>query len=43
MPSVPGLKKEGVFINTERRLSTMNPVIPKEEGKKSMISKYSME
>ena len=35
MPSVPALKKEGVFINTERRLSKMNPVIPKEEGEKS--------
>ena len=35
LPSVPGIKKEGVFINTERRLSKMNPIIPKEEGEKS--------
>ena len=32
LPSVPGIKKEGVLINTERRLSKVNPVIPKEEG-----------
>ncbi|MCQ2968801.1 MAG: molybdopterin oxidoreductase family protein [Clostridium sp.] len=35
LPSVPAIKKEGVFINTERRLSKMNPVIAKEEGEKS--------
>ena len=35
LPSVPGIKKEGVFINTERRLSKMNPIIAKEEGEKS--------
>lgn len=32
MPSVPAIKKEGVLINTERRLSKVNAVIPKEEG-----------
>lgn len=32
LPSTPALKKEGVIINTERRLSKVNPVIPKEEG-----------
>ena len=35
LPSVPGITKEGVFINTERRLSKMNPIIAKEEGEKS--------
>ena len=35
LPSVPALKKEGVLINTERRLSKVNPVIPKEEGELS--------
>ncbi|MFI3210446.1 MAG: molybdopterin-dependent oxidoreductase [Peptostreptococcaceae bacterium] len=35
LPSVPGIKKEGVFINTERRLSKLNPVINKEEGELS--------
>lgn len=35
LPSVPALKKEGVLINTERRLSKVNPVIPKEEGEKT--------
>ena len=32
LPSTPAIKKEGVIINTERRLSKVNPVIPKEEG-----------
>ncbi len=32
LPSTPALKKEGVIINTERRLSKVNPVLPKEEG-----------
>lgn len=32
LPSTPALKKEGVIINTERRLSKVNPVVPKEEG-----------
>lgn len=35
LPSVPAIKKEGVLINTERRLSKVNPVIPKEEGEMS--------
>ncbi|MDO5780571.1 MAG: molybdopterin oxidoreductase family protein, partial [Clostridium sp.] len=35
LPSVPALKKEGVLINTERRLSKVNPVIAKEEGELS--------
>ena len=29
-PVVPGLKKEGTFINTERRLSALRPVLEKE-------------
>ncbi len=32
LPSTPALKKEGVIINTERRLSKVNPILPKEEG-----------
>ncbi len=32
LPSVPAIKKEGVIINTERRASKVNPVLPKEEG-----------
>lgn len=32
LPSTTGLKKEGVIINTERRLSKVNPVLPKEDG-----------
>ena len=32
LPSVPAIKKEGVLINTERRLSKVNPVIAKEDG-----------
>ena len=35
LPSVPAIKKEGVIINTERRASKVNPVIPKEEGELS--------
>ena len=35
LPSVPALKKEGVLINTERRLSKVNPVLAKEEGELS--------
>lgn len=31
-PVVPGLKKEGTYINTERRLSAMRPVVPKKEN-----------
>ena len=32
LPSVPLLKKEGVLINTERRISKVTPVLDKEEG-----------
>ncbi|MCR1949640.1 MULTISPECIES: molybdopterin oxidoreductase family protein [unclassified Clostridium] len=35
LPSVPAIKKEGVLINTERRLSKVNPVVAKEEGELS--------
>lgn len=35
LPSVTAIKKEGVLINTERRLSKVNPVVPKEEGELS--------
>ncbi|WP_195251993.1 molybdopterin oxidoreductase family protein [Romboutsia sp. 1001713B170207_170306_H8] len=31
LPSVPIIKKEGTLINLERRVSKVNPVIPKEE------------
>lgn len=32
LPSTGGLKKKGVLINTERRLSTINPVLEKREN-----------
>lgn len=32
LPSVPAIKKTGVMINTERRLSAVLPVLEKEEG-----------
>ncbi len=32
---MPAIKKEGVLINTERRLSKVNPILPKEEGELS--------
>ena len=32
LPSTNGLKKEGVLINTERRLSKINPVLEKKEN-----------
>ncbi|EGT3617020.1 nitrate reductase [Clostridium perfringens] len=35
LPSVPAIKKEGVLINTERRLSALVPVLEKEEGELS--------
>ena len=35
LPVVPGLKKEGTFINTERRVSAMRPALPKEENEKT--------
>lgn len=34
-PVVPGLKKTGTFINTERRLSAMRPVLTKEENERT--------
>lgn len=36
-PVVPGLKKEGTYINLERRLSAMRPVLEREENE---ISDY---
>ncbi|MDM0466197.1 nitrate reductase [Clostridium perfringens] len=35
LPSVPAIKKEGFLINTERRLSTLVPVLEKEEDELS--------
>ncbi|ONI40402.1 nitrate reductase [Candidatus Epulonipiscium fishelsonii] len=35
LPVVSGLKKTGTYINTERRLSAMRPVLKKEEHEKS--------
>ena len=35
LPVVPGTKKTGTFINTERRLSALRPVLPKMEDEKS--------
>ena len=32
LPSVPAIKKQGVLINTERRLSMVSPVLEKEDG-----------
>lgn len=32
LPVVSGIEKEGTFINTERRVSKLNPVLPKVEG-----------
>lgn len=34
-PVVPGIKKEGTYINTERRLSPMRPCISRKENEKS--------
>ena len=34
-PVVPGIKKTGTFINTERRLSAMRPVLTKEENERT--------
>jgi len=36
-PVVPGIKKEGTFINLERRLSALRPVLPRRENE---ISDY---
>ncbi|MCR2043684.1 molybdopterin oxidoreductase family protein [Anaerosalibacter massiliensis] len=35
LPSVPGTKKQGTLINTERRLSAVTPVLEREEGELS--------
>ena len=35
LPVVPGIKKEGTYINTERRVSAMRPVLEKEENEKT--------
>ena len=35
LPSTNGLKKEGFLINTERRISKINPVLPKKENELS--------
>ncbi|MEG1483168.1 nitrate reductase [Clostridium sp.] len=35
LPSVPAIKKTGVMINTERRMSAVLPVLEKEEGELS--------
>ena len=35
LPVVPGIKKEGSYINTERRISAMRPALEKEENEKS--------
>lgn len=35
LPVVPGIKKEGSYINTERRISAMRPALPKEENEKT--------
>ncbi|WP_047383671.1 molybdopterin oxidoreductase family protein [Cetobacterium sp. ZWU0022] len=33
LPVVSGIQKEGTLINTERRISKLNPVLPKPEGR----------
>ncbi|PPV16270.1 nitrate reductase [Clostridium butyricum] len=35
LPVVPGIKKEGSYINTERRISAMRPALEKEENEKT--------
>ena len=35
LPVVPGIKKEGSYINTERRISAMRPVLEKTEDERS--------
>ena len=35
LPVVPGIKKEGSYINTERRISAMRPALTKEENEKT--------
>jgi len=35
LPAVPGIKKEGTYINTERRISAMRPVLEKSEDERT--------
>ena len=35
LPVVPGIKKEGTYINTERRVSAMRPVLKRKENEKT--------
>lgn len=35
LPVVPGIKKEGTYINTERRISAMRPALEKSEDERS--------
>ncbi|AKA69879.1 nitrate reductase, catalytic subunit [Clostridium scatologenes] len=35
LPAVPGIKKEGTLINTERRISAMRPVLQKSKDERS--------
>ncbi len=35
LPVVPGIKKSGTLINTERRLSPLRPILPLEENEKT--------
>ena len=35
LPVVPGIKKEGSYINTERRISAMRPALAREENEKT--------
>jgi assimilatory nitrate reductase catalytic subunit len=35
LPVVPGIKKEGTMINTERRLSALRPALPKQKDEKN--------
>lgn len=35
LPVVPGIKKEGTYINLERRISAMRPCLEKEENEKN--------
>ena len=35
LPVVPGIKKEGSYINTERRISAMRPALEKQENEKT--------
>lgn len=35
LPVVPGIKKEGTYINTERRVSAMRPALERDENEKT--------